>query len=80
MEQQWCGKHQLTIHSRKVQHLDQSSYETMSIRGHQQPHVFFKVWDCKVYENKGCIKGPSIVEAHESLMSPIFCIVFSSVL
>jgi hypothetical protein len=23
MEQQWCGKQQLTIHSQNVQHLDQ---------------------------------------------------------
>ena len=56
------------------------SYETMSIRENQQPHIFFKVWSCQVQENKDCKERLSIVIEHGSLMCPTFlyCILLHS--
>ena len=42
MEQKWCGKHQLKIHSQKFQQLDQSLIKHHQLKEISSPTLFSK--------------------------------------
>jgi len=72
MEQQWCGKQQLTLHSQNVQHLDQSDMKPRKLWKISSHTLFSSCGAPKCMEIRAAKKKLSIVKVHGSLMCPIF--------